>query len=121
MPENWKGGVLRAIAGADGGAPAAAVYDGAADMRLVYNGGRLVPAGLMAALPALWKRSRLRSHWRAMSRLQPFITKNRIRHVIWTTSQMSAAKAISRRHFPRRLASAGITAVWPCAHSEDNP
>lgn len=54
MPENWKGGVLRAIAGADGGAPAAAVYDGAADMRLVYNGGRLVPAGLMAALPALW-------------------------------------------------------------------
>ena len=26
MPENWKGGVLRAIAGADGGAPAAAVW-----------------------------------------------------------------------------------------------
>lgn len=54
MPENWKGGVLRAIAGADGGAPAAAVYDGAADLQLVYNGGRFVPAGPMAALPALW-------------------------------------------------------------------
>lgn len=54
MPENWKGGVLRAIAGADGGAPAAAVYGGASDLQLVYNGGRLVPAGLMAALPALW-------------------------------------------------------------------
>lgn len=54
MPENWKGGVLRAIAGAAGGAPAAAVYDGTADLQLVYNGGRFVPAGPMAALPALW-------------------------------------------------------------------
>lgn len=54
MPESWKGGVLQAIAGADGGTPSAAVYDGEAKMQLVYNGGRFVPAGMMAVLPALW-------------------------------------------------------------------
>jgi hypothetical protein len=53
----WKGSVLGAIAGIEGGAPSVAVYDDPADQKLFYNGERPVPAGLFAALPALWNLS----------------------------------------------------------------
>lgn len=54
VPHLWKGSVLRAIAGIEGGAPSVAIYDDSADQRLFYNSQRLIPAGQFAALPALW-------------------------------------------------------------------
>ncbi len=57
MAHLWKGSVLGAVAGIEGGAPSVAVYDDSADQKLFYNGERPVPAGLFAALPALWNLS----------------------------------------------------------------